>query len=44
MPVDVIHKMKNLEEDPVILPRIREKVIFFPEEYVNLPISATHKK
>lgn len=31
MPETIVHKIKNLSEDSIVLPRIKEKIIFFPE-------------
>ena len=44
VPEKILHKMKKLEETPVNLPKLNDKVIFFPEEYSNMPIVASQKK
>ncbi len=31
MPNFMFHKSKNLQDDPIFLPRIQDKITFFPE-------------
>ena len=33
MPDNIVHKVSNLDENCVNLPKISDKVVFFPEEY-----------
>lgn len=44
IPEFILHKMKNLQEEPIMLPKLSEKTIFFPDDYVGIPIMATQKK
>jgi hypothetical protein len=36
--------MKNLQEEPIMLPKLSDKMMFFPDEYANMPVCATQKK
>jgi len=44
IPDFILHKMKDLEEEPIMLPKLSGKMMFFPEEYANMPVCSTQKK
>jgi hypothetical protein len=44
IPDFMMHRMKNAQEQSVSLPRLADKIVFFPEEYASVPVRASQKK